>query len=140
SIQRWPRRSSALFESSTTPLSSCKCSRRISLPWPGSDMGLLGRLVKNPGRVPLTLQRQDPVGTAPAPQHVIDVRSESEQATMPKIKKSGMYEDMAGNRFYYQEGAPITEAQERELTYAGPRTRRERERALPPPQNTAVPA
>lgn len=103
-------------------------------------MGVLGRLVKNPARVPVTLQRQDPVGTAPAPQHVIDVRSESEQATMPKIKKSGMYEDMAGNRFYYQQGAPITEAQERELTYAGPRTRRERERALPPPQNTAVPA
>lgn len=102
-------------------------------------MGLLGRLVKNPNRVRPFLQRLDPVGTAPAPQHIIDIRTESEKAAMPKVSKTGIYRDKAGSQFYFQEGAPITDAQKDELEYVGERKRPNEERALPAaPQNKAI--
>jgi hypothetical protein len=71
-------------------------------------MGIQGRLVNNPDRVPTILQREDPVGRHPGPAHVL---GEGDKRAMPKLSMVGMDEDRAGNRFYYEEGAPHTEEQ-----------------------------
>lgn len=104
-----------------------------------------GRLVKNPSRVPVALQRADPVGEGAgrgaAP--VAMVRTKEETEAMPKIDKTGIYEDADGNRFYYVEGTPVTDEQKKGLRHAGdrePDSRERRSRGAAPENRMAGPA
>lgn len=91
-----------------------------------------GRLTKNPFRVPVALQRAEPVGRLPGNPDAVTVVKIEERNAMPKIDKTGVYEDRDGNRFFFEEGHILTDAQERELTLkdAGlPQTDEEKKRA-----------
>jgi hypothetical protein len=67
-----------------------------------------GGLVKNPSRVPVWSQIDDPKGRQPTPRHLIDVHH-LEDPTMAQAKETGVYKDEQGNFVQIRKGDTVPE-------------------------------